>query len=140
MWQALSEDQKQIYKQKADQDRIRFKAEQDQETRANGGKQLMTASERKQAAIRLDVAPNFPKDGQKKKVQRDPNAPKKPLTPFFIYLHQKRMEAQAVDPNIGKGKDFTAFTARMGQEWNKLTAEQKATYKHDTDLGRSILM
>ena len=53
----------------------------------------------------------------------DPNAPKKPLTPFFMFLKMHRQEyAERVG---GALKDQTRALAA---EWNKLTVEERKIY------------
>ena len=52
---------------------------------------------------------------QKKRQNKDPNAPKKPLTPFFIYLKKRRMDEVA---NEDYKKNITEFTSLIGREWN----------------------
>ena len=40
---------------------------------------------------------------QKEKPEKDPNAPKKPQTAYFIYMNMKRGELKAAEPTLGFG-------------------------------------
>lgn len=75
------------------------------------------------------------KEPQKKRT-KDPNAPKKPLTPFFIFLKKRRMELAGSETLL---KNVTGFTTMIGKEWNEMSAEQKLMYKHDAELGKAVL-
>lgn len=67
---------------------------------------------------------------------RDPNAPKKPLTPFFIFLKKRRMELAGSE--VMK-QSVTNFTTQIANEWNAMSTEQKLMYKHDAELGKAVL-
>ena len=55
----------------------------------------------------------------RRKVKRDPDAPKKPLSAFFIYLKKRRMDIAAKDAQALK--NVTELTAKIGKEWNGMT-------------------
>merc|ERR1711988_1599584 len=59
-----------------------------------------------------------------KKVPKDKNAPKKPLTPFFLFSMEKRPELLKEDPSL-KIQDIGK---KMGELWHKLPEEEKAKY------------
>ena len=54
---------------------------------------------------------------------RDPDKPKKPATAFFYFLtdFRKQMAGQKIE----KGRRLTVI---CGEEWNKLTDQQKKPY------------
>ena len=54
---------------------------------------------------------------------RDPDKPKKPPTAYFYFLTDFR--AQMAGQKIEKGRRLTEI---CGEEWNKLTEEQKKPY------------
>lgn len=58
---------------------------------------------------------------KKVKAEKDPNAPKKPLTAFMLYTNIRR-------PDIMKknvGLKITEVSSLIGNEWKKLTEEEK---------------
>jgi len=92
-------------------DNQRYKNEIAEETKRNGGKALPHANGK------------VPKQSSKK--TKDPNAPKKPLTPFFAYMQSRRVEIKAETPNM----PATELTAKVALEWNAMTHDQKMSYK-----------
>ena len=57
------------------------------------------------------------------KKERDPEKPKKPPTAFFFFLTDFR--AQMAGQKIETGRRLTEI---CGEQWNKLTEEQKSPY------------
>jgi len=81
-----------------------------------------------QVAVRGDdVAPG---EGKRVKVKapKDPLAPKRPLTAFFLFAKEKRAEVSQASPTL-KNKEVTAELGRM---WKNLGEEAKATYVSDS--------
>jgi len=60
---------------------------------------------------------------KKKKIKKDkdPNAPKKPLTPYMLYYADRRTEVKKVNPNAPAPEIATI----IGSEWQALSDEQK---------------
>ena len=75
-----------------------------------------------QVAVRGDA----PDGGKRVKVKapKDPLAPKRPLTAFFLFAKEKRAEVSQASPTL-KNKEVTAELGRM---WKELGEEAKATY------------
>ena len=66
-----------------------------------------------------DAAPD---KKERKKRQHDPNAPKRPLTPFFLYMQTARpIIADDLGPDVAKGAVSTEGTRR----WSTMAAEDK---------------
>ncbi|SSD60737.1 related to High mobility group protein 1 [Saccharomycodes ludwigii] len=70
----------------------------------------------------------------KKKAQRDPFAPKKPLTVFFAYsayIRQSIIDERAKEglPTLSS----TEITQEISKKWNNLGAEEKAKWKQAYD-------
>merc|ERR1711981_905437 len=59
-----------------------------------------------------------------KKAPKDKNAPKKPLTPFFLFSQEKRKEVVEENPTF----KLAQIGKRMGQMWRELSQEQKDVY------------
>ena len=57
----------------------------------------------------------------KAKAEKDPNAPKKPMTSYFIYMNEKRPEVKAADPSLS----FGALTKKLTENWRALDEEEK---------------
>ena len=60
----------------------------------------------------------------KAKSTKDPLAPKRPLTAFFLFAKAKRAKVSKDSPTL-KNKEVTAELGRM---WNQLGEEAKAAY------------
>lgn len=133
----MTDEQKAPWIKNGADDRARYDVEIAAEIKANGGKKLLTASEKKIQAAQLGLKGDANGNDKKSKRAKDPNTPKKPLSPFFIFLKKRRME-MAGDEQLTK--NVTNFTKNAGVEWNALTAEQKLMYKHDGELGKAILL
>lgn len=64
---------------------------------------------------------------QKKKRAHDPNAPKRPLTPYFLYMQTARpIIAEDLGPDVAKG----AVSAEGVRRWNAMAAADKQVSKH----------
>jgi len=66
-------------------------------------------------------------DGLKRKRKRsakpkDPNAPKKPATPFFLFCSQGRA---TVKSDMGEGTEFRDIQAELKKRWEELPIEEK---------------
>merc|ERR1712144_38493 len=59
-----------------------------------------------------------------KKVPKDKNAPKKPLTPFFLFSMEMRPQLLKEDPSLS----IQVLGKKMGELWHKLPEEDKAKY------------
>ncbi|KAH3671211.1 hypothetical protein WICMUC_004728 [Wickerhamomyces mucosus] len=71
---------------------------------------------------------------QKKKVEKDPNAPKKPLTVFFAYSAWARQSLR--DDRLAKGLpslSSTEITQEISKKWNELPETEKDLWKQAYD-------
>ncbi|KAK1797061.1 hypothetical protein P4O66_008457 [Electrophorus voltai] len=93
-WKALSGKEKSRFEDMAKQDKLRY----DQEM--------------------MHYMPG--KRGKKK----DPNAPKRPLSGFFIFCSEHRPKIKAQYPNLGIGE----VAKKLGEMWNSLTDANKQPY------------
>lgn len=71
-----------------------------------------------------DSSEEKPVKGRKEKKAKDPNAPKRALTPYFIYTTERRAAAKAEYPHL-KPKELVS---KMAEEWNGLSEAQKGPY------------
>lgn len=73
-------------------------------------------------------------EGGRKKRKKDPNAPKRPLSAFFLYCADERAAIKAAHPTHSVGE----VAKELGEKWNKVSPEVKAKYeaKAAGDKGR----
>lgn len=64
-------------------------------------------------------------EGGRKRKKKDPNAPKRPLSAFFLFCQDERPAVKAIYPNYSVGE----AAKELGERWNKVTAEAKAKYE-----------
>lgn len=65
-------------------------------------------------------------NGINKKKNKDPNCPKKPLTPFMVYNKEKIEEYKEKNPN--EKIYVTKFVKKSGEDWKKLKDSEKEKY------------
>jgi hypothetical protein len=61
----------------------------------------------------------------RKKRKKDPNAPKRPLSAFFLFCQDERPAVKALYPNYSVGE----AAKELGERWNKVPADVKAKYE-----------
>jgi high mobility group protein B2 len=100
-WKALDADEKSIYEAMNKKDKKRYEKEMSTYTPPKG----MTA-------------------GGKRKKEKDPNAPKRPSTPYFAFMNHKRAEIKQENPDAGVA-DIGKIGGKM---WGVLDDEEKQGY------------
>uniref|UniRef100_I3K4E7 High mobility group box 1a n=3 Tax=Oreochromis TaxID=8139 RepID=I3K4E7_ORENI len=63
--------------------------------------------------------------GKKKKKYKDPNAPKRPPSAFFIFCSEFRPKVKGESPGLSIGD----VAKRLGEMWNSTAAEDKQPYE-----------
>ena len=63
-------------------------------------------------------------EGGSKKKEKDPNAPKKPLSSYMLFAQEERSKVKADHPTM-LSKDVAV---EMGQRWKLLTDEERNHY------------
>nr|XP_046266885.1 high mobility group protein B1a [Scatophagus argus] len=66
-----------------------------------------------------------PVKGGKKKKYKDPNAPKRPPSAFFIFCSEFRPKVKGESPGLSIGE----VAKRLGEMWNGTTSEDKQPYE-----------
>ncbi|XP_007235469.2 high mobility group protein B1a [Astyanax mexicanus] len=66
-----------------------------------------------------------PPRGEKKKRFKDPNAPKRPPSAFFIFCAEYRPKVKEETPGLSIGD----VAKKLGEMWNKTSAEEKQPYE-----------
>jgi len=67
----------------------------------------------------------IPPKGQKKKRFKDPNAPKRPPSAFFIFCADFRPKVKSEHPGLSIGET----AKKLGEMWNRSAAEDKQPYE-----------
>eukprot|EP00049_Salpingoeca_infusionum_P002687 m.58900 g.58900 ORF g.58900 m.58900 type:complete len:215 (+) comp11734_c0_seq1:798-1442(+) len=102
-WRGLTDDEKKPFQELAVKDRARYNAQMKDYT----------------------PTPGYEDGGRgRKRKQKDPNAPKKPKSAYFIYAEERRPDLRAANPN-GKISEIAKLT---GEAWRGMTAEEKQPY------------
>lgn len=65
-----------------------------------------------------------PKKGRREKKAKDPNAPKRAMTPYLFYSQERRPGAKSENP----GMNTRDLSRKMGEEWNAMSEDQKRSY------------
>jgi hypothetical protein len=61
---------------------------------------------------------------------KDPNAPKKPATPYFLFCTEGRA---TVKSDMGENADFREVQAELKKRWDELPIEEKKVEPRDCD-------
>jgi uncharacterized protein (DUF736 family) len=102
-WRQLSTEDKEPYHDLARQDRARFKMEM-----AN-----------------YVPTPGYEDSGRRRgRKKKDPNAPKKPRSAYFIFAGDRREDIKSQDPEMR----VSEIAKRTGEEWRNLSDAQKKPY------------
>ena len=65
-----------------------------------------------------------PKKGRKEKKEKDPNAPKRAMTPYLHFAQTRRSSAKNEHPELNP-RDLSRL---MGKEWNEMSEDAKRPY------------
>lgn len=107
-WRAIEDDDKKPFEKKAKADAVRFAREMDD--------------------YEPDEAP-----AKKKKRKKDPNAPKRPQTAFFLFSGEFREEAKGTLP---EGARVGEVAKKLGLMWSELEDEEKKKYQDQADINK----
>ncbi|KAM3723523.1 High mobility group protein [Dirofilaria immitis] len=99
-WKTMSDDEKRRFFELAQKDAERYQAE----VAAYGGEDALR---------------------KRKRVKKDPNAPKRALSAFFFFSHDKRPEVQQQHPEWKVGQ----VAQELGRFWKALGEEERAVYE-----------
>ena len=68
----------------------------------------------------------------KKRTKKDKDAPKRPLSAYFFFIQERRETLKKEKPNL----DNKELIKTMGEEWNKLSDEEKKPYSKKADADK----
>ena len=63
--------------------------------------------------------------GRAAKAEKDPNMPKKPLSSYFIFLAENRVQVTKENPDL----DLTKISTVVAAQWKALTPEEKKVFE-----------
>jgi len=106
-WQGMDEDAREPFDEKASEDKIRY--------------------DREMADYKPPAGAAKGKKGAKKR-KKDPNAPKRPQTAFFVFSTKHR---EAVKKELGEGVRVGDIAKRLGEKWKELADEDKTEYNEE---------
>lgn len=69
---------------------------------------------------------------RKEKKIKDPNAPKKPLSPYLLYTQERRSNLLKERPTLGHKEVISV----MAEEWRKMNESEKAVYNKKIDVDK----
>ncbi|XP_029931897.1 high mobility group protein B3a [Myripristis murdjan] len=78
----------------------------------------------RQDKMRFDQEMQLYAPGRKRGQKKDPNAPKRPPSGFFIFCSEYRPKVKAQDPSLGIGD----VAKKLGEMWNNLADSSKQPY------------
>jgi len=105
----------------------------------------MTDNEKKRFALMADkdkqrydremstYTPPAGEPGGRKRRKKDPNAPKRPLSAFFLFCHDERPAVRALHPTYGVGE----VAKDLGEKWAKILPEKKTNYEAKAQLDKA---
>jgi len=99
-WKQMTEKEKKRFTEMADKDKVRYDREMSQYTPPAG-------------------------EGGRKRKKKDPNAPKRPLSAFFLFCHDERPSVKVLYPTYSVGE----IAKELGDRWNKVQPEMKTKYE-----------
>ena len=76
----------------------------------------------------------WPKGKKRKKLMKDENAPRQPLTGYVRFLNERREKVRTDNANLS----FSEITKLLGAEWSKLPQHEKQRW--DTHYTARTLM
>jgi high mobility group protein B1 len=100
-WKQMTDKEKKRFSEMADRDKQRYDKEMSSYTPPAG------------------------EGGRNKRKKKDPNAPKRPLSAFFLYCSDERPAVKALYPNYSVGE----AAKELGERWNKVSPEVKSKYE-----------
>ena len=99
--------------------------------------------DRYQDAMKGYVPAEDPTGGKKKKAKKDPNAPKRNMSAFFLYSVAARPKVKEEHPDMKFGdiaklisKQFKALSEKERAKWDKKAADDKIRYQREMEAFR----
>jgi len=120
MWNALDESVKSEYKGNAQKKMAVWKIQFEEYKKTDHYAEFQAQKQREASGSK--------KKGRKKKPPKDPHAPKRPSTGFFLFVAEKRQEVKdSLSPE--DQRKVTIITKKCGEMWKACSPEEQAKYK-----------
>lgn len=100
-WKQMTEKEKKRFGEMADKDKQRYDKEM------------------------ASYVPPPSEGGKTKRKKKDPNAPKRPLSAFFLFCADERPSVKVIHPEYSVGE----VAKEMGERWSQVTPEQKSKFE-----------
>jgi len=108
-WKQMTEKEKKRFGEMADKDKIRYDKEMS------------------------NYVPPAHEGGKAKRKKKDPNAPKRPLSAFFLFCADERPAVKQAHPEYSVGD----VAKEMGEKWGKVSTEAKSKYEASAAIEKS---
>jgi len=112
-WRDMSDEEKKPFIDMTEKDKVRYEREM-QQYKAN---------------LKLNGGGDTPK-GKKQKKKKDPNAPKRPQSAFFLYCADHRASLKAANPGYSVGDVAKA----LGKQWQEVDEKLKKSYQEKGEI------
>lgn len=110
-WKKMTDKEKKVFHDLADKDKIRYNLAMD--------KYVPPLGEGKK--------------GRKRK-RKDPDAPKRNLSPFFLFCNIERPKVKKIYPDFGVGD----VAKKLGEAWKNVSAADKAKYEKEAAKAKIV--
>jgi len=106
-WKKMTDKEKKVFHDLADKDKGRYQAE---------------------------MAHYKPPKGEAKgkRKRKDPDAPKRNLSPFFLFCNDERAKVKKEFPDMSVGE----IAKKLGEAWKNVSAAEKARYEKEAQKGK----
>lgn len=111
-WKQMNDKEKKRFAEMADKDKQRYDREMQSYTPPAGE--------------------GGPASRSAKRKKKDPNAPKRPLSAFFLFCADERASVKGLHPNYSVGD----VAKELGERWNKVSPETKQKYEQKASLDK----
>jgi len=130
-WRGLSIEEKKPFTEIADRERKEYNEKFAAFKQTDAYQEYLEAKKKKKAAADAKKRKRSGKNAKgkpmkKKKTLKDPNGPKRPLTPYFMFAKEVR---ESVKAELGDNKNVTQVAKEIGKKWKEISEEEKQKYK-----------
>jgi len=98
-------------------------------------RQVVTQQAQQQAQAKVVVAsPGQQQPKPNQKPMKDPNAPKKPLSAYFLFSQEERLKVKGENPDYS----ITEVAKELGRRWASLDPQTKGSYENRYQDARKV--
>lgn len=127
-WKSITSEEKKPYEEKYQADKEAYLQIISKEKREIEAMKLLEEEQKQKTAMELlnqyiEFKQEADKETKKTKKEKDPSKPKQPMSAFFLYSQERRADL------LGEGNNLLEASKIIGEEWKKMTEEQKRPYE-----------